>query len=638
MAGKLRLTILVVVLVSLLGFDTVAAADRPLPGNPCPMDLPGKQSDWTEQEHWVWKEVCEYRTADLKKKYGGKSSSFDAKDWPEKRNLRQRFLKAILMNEPYRSIPVEGVRISGARFRETLNLENGRLEGSLRLEQSRIDGDLLMEAVKISAGLSLEGTAIFGKAQLMRAKIDGLLNMQNVHVTGELGMEGVEVGHLLMRGARLKAAKLSWGKIGGTLSMERVEVTGALEMYYIQSANLDMTDTKLVNVGLTDASINGRVYLVRARLNGTLNMEGAHLGHLVIQQAKLDNVILARSKVNGILSMDGTEVTGWLNMDSIYVGKGLYMRTMKLAGADLSRGKIDGIAYLDNTIVLGGLVMESVQITQHLIMRRGKFTHVHLVSLSTGGHLVLSGSTLGTVILMHARVGGTFAIGSSDDGPAQWDPDAMLFLRDTSAYGLQDSTKGCKRDQDRCLDAWPKRVDLSGFTYQQFGGLETEEDMASRPAEWWEGWLAKHEQYSPQPYEQLASVLRKFGYEQKAYDILYAGKNRNRAESPWPTRLWLTMHWALIGYGLRLHRALGWTLLLILLGAGVLRISGEGPRNRMPYGIAYSFDLLLPIVKLREHHYNIDLHGWSRYYFYAHRLMGYMLASFLIAGLAGLTK
>ncbi len=37
-------------------------------------------------------------------------------------------------------------------------------------------------------------------------------------------------------------------------------------------------------------------------------------------------------------------------------------------------------------------------------------------------------------------------------------------------------------------------------------------------------------------------------------------------------------------------------------------------------------------------HYDVDLQGIVRYYFYFHQAMGYVLASFLIAGLSGLTK
>ena len=57
-------------------------------------------------------------------------------------------------------------------------------------------------------------------------------------------------------------------------------------------------------------------------------------------------------------------------------------------------------------------------------------------------------------------------------------------------------------------------------------------------------------------------------------------------------------------------------------------ISGHGP----PDIISYSFDMLLPIIRLRESHYQVDLKTWARYYFYFHKIMGYVLASFLIAG------
>ena len=52
----------------------------------------------------------------------------------------------------------------------------------------------------------------------------------------------------------------------------------------------------------------------------------------------------------------------------------------------------------------------------------------------------------------------------------------------------------------------------------------------------------------------------------------------------------------------------------------------------------YSLDQLLPIINLSKHHDDIRLGLGARYYFYFHMITGYVLASFLIAGLAGLTK
>ncbi|MDH5639503.1 MAG: hypothetical protein OEZ04_13535, partial [Nitrospinota bacterium] len=60
-----------------------------------------------------------------------------------------------------------------------------------------------------------------------------------------------------------------------------------------------------------------------------------------------------------------------------------------------------------------------------------------------------------------------------------------------------------------------------------------------------------------------------------------------------------------------------------------------------PSGIAYSLDMLLPIVKLRSLHYSKEfdlVNHWARWYFYFHQLMGWALALFLAAGLSGLTK
>jgi hypothetical protein len=50
--------------------------------------------------------------------------------------------------------------------------------------------------------------------------------------------------------------------------------------------------------------------------------------------------------------------------------------------------------------------------------------------------------------------------------------------------------------------------------------------------------------------------------------------------------------------------------------------------------------MLLPVIQLRKQHYKIaeTLEGWVRYYFYFQRLIGYVLGSFFIAGLSGLTQ
>ena len=91
-------------------------------------------------------------------------------------------------------------------------------------------------------------------------------------------------------------------------------------------------------------------------------------------------------------------------------------------------------------------------------------------------------------------------------------------------------------------------------------------------------------------------------------------------------------------FGHHVERSIVWIVGLVLLGAAVLGISGQGKKNGMPIGLSYSFDMLLPIIRLRHSHQSVDLLGWPRYYFYCHKIAGFVLASFLIAGISGLTK
>jgi hypothetical protein len=111
-----------------------------------------------------------------------------------------------------------------------------------------------------------------------------------------------------------------------------------------------------------------------------------------------------------------------------------------------------------------------------------------------------------------------------------------------------------------------------------------------------------------------------------------------------------------IGYGLGLKyfRSLGWVATLTLLGAGILLNSGEWhvPGTLFGFGpwpvsgeksagvvaaFIYSLQTLLPFTEIQKFE-NVHLTGFVAVYFLIHRLLGYALAAFLAAGVAGLTQ
>jgi len=65
---------------------------------------------------------------------------------------------------------------------------------------------------------------------------------------------------------------------------------------------------------------------------------------------------------------------------------------------------------------------------------------------------------------------------------------------------------------------------------------------------------------------------------------------------------------------------------------------GQGRLAKKAYAFAYSLDMHLPVVRLHEPHYTITLHGPTRYYFFIHKIMGYVLVSLLFAGLTGILE
>jgi len=138
-------TFIPIILFVIIASPLLSAAEVSTEGKPA---LPGEScqtapiESWTQQEKWVWKQVCERKIADFNKAegYGGKLDPKKGEEWPETRVLRPAFLETILLHEPYRSaLPRQGVRIVGAWFTESLDLSFAILVQQLWLDYSRFE-------------------------------------------------------------------------------------------------------------------------------------------------------------------------------------------------------------------------------------------------------------------------------------------------------------------------------------------------------------------------------------------------------------------------------------------------------------------------------------------------------------------
>ncbi len=132
--------------------------------------------------------------------------------------------------------------------------------------------------------------------------------------------------------------------------------------------------------------------------------------------------------------------------------------------------------------------------------------------------------------------------------------------------------------------------------------------------------------YNPQPFEQLAKVLRESGYPGKADAILFAARDHQRDSpaTPWPTKAKLWVLWGLIGYGYHNWIAVFWFAGLILLGACVYDyVLTFGSCARDSDYFWYSFDMALPLIELDKRHENVELGRGATVYFYFHKMAGF---------------
>ncbi len=553
-------------------------------------------SDWSPQEEWVWEQISQGEIADFNNAegYGGKLDPREPKGWKENRILRPKFLETILLQEPYRNdLTHRGVRIAGAWFKERLDFSNATIPSQLWLDGSHFEQKVDLSFLKLPFQLSLKGSVFVSSLILVRAKIE-IINMSSSTFNSTLNMNSLEVGSSLFM--RKKA--------------------------------------QFADVDLVSAKIGGQLDVSSSTFNGTLNMNSLEVGsHLLMRdKAQLGKVNLTSAKIKGQLDMRSSTFKRALIMNSLEVGSHLLMRDKaQFACVNLTSAKIKGQLDMRSSTFKYALIMNSLEVGSHLLMKNTVVKKSILLTFARiKGNLDISGAKLSSLNLTGTKVVQEFRLGSGSHLPVKWKDNSELILSNTEVGNLQDVPK-----------SWPDTLKLDGFVYQ-FSEDDTT-DMATRKISWFKKWLGKQKNYSPRPYQQLAKILKNAGYEDKATEILFEGKKRQQKKTKTLSRnwWWLVLQRIFIGYGYHNFRVLYWVFIFWGLGMVTLRLSGQDVqvvKDVKYWGLCYSLDMLLPIIELHKPHYNIVLEGWVRVYFYVHKIFGYVLASFLIAGLSGLTK
>jgi hypothetical protein len=407
-------------------------------------------------------------------------------------------------------------------------------------------------------------------------------------------------------------------------------ITGKLDLSYLAVIH---------PLTLLDCSIADGIDFSHARVNSIdlrHSWTGTIDGDLSIMQGDLD----LRMGRYGSISLFRAEIGGNLDLSfSRLVGDPPLAAALAAIGGDV---------VLDNGVETAGLIdLRLAKIGQSLSVNDARFT----------------GRAENGLNAERAMIGGTL----------YWDD---ITKTAHTELDLGDVHAGALWDDEQSWPA-PGNLYLDGFTYKDFAGGPGDGPARLR----WLRLQPRALQAQPQPYHQLAQVLRDAGREEGAVQVEIARENALLTAGRMNTasRLWLEALRVTIGYGYRPLRALWWILGFVLLGtllfrrgyrSGLITPTEEGayhafietgapPRHYPPFSsFVYSLENFLPVVDLHQGTYwrpnpyhrarsrrrKVERSGNTlsarllRGYLWIHILAGWTITPLLFAGLAGLLR
>ena len=553
----------------------------------------------------------------------------NAAKWVAGRVIRSGLLRWLCSQaQAARLVAPAGVRVTGARIEGRLDLLFVRVPFALALLECAIPNGLDLVNAHLP-GLFLGGSHT-GTIRADGLNVAGDLFLRDgFHASGELRLLGARVGGNLdcfggvFEGAETQLPEGT--KVKVALGADWIEVRGSV----------------VLGEGF---SACGGVRLLGARVGGDLECRGG-----TFENPGGDALIADRLDVKGNVYLDkGFLASGVVRLLGARVGGDLSCRGGTFenpGGRALGADRLDvkGNVHLNEGFRASGEVrLPGARVGGNVECRGGTFKNTGGVALSgetahVEGALFLDGecSIMGRLNLAHAH--------------------ARVLV-----------------DDPQC---WPERgrLALDGFTYEAVHGI-TE---AAKRLDWLERQYPESPKdwrgtFRPQPYDQLARVLRQMGHDGDARDVL-VGKHRHlrrygrlgRGRRAWDWFLGFT-----VGHGHNL-----WLLLfrfampLFFLGtlvfwqadrAGLMvsvctskDAAAEQAGRFCPW--VYSLDVMLPIVNLHQEESwrpdpsrgaripSLDWHvPWAgravQCYFWGQILLGWGLTTLLVAALTGIIR
>ncbi len=418
-------------------------------------------------------------------------------------------------------------------------------------------------------------------------------------------------------------------------------------------------------VRIREARIPDRVDLHNFTIPVELAIDHSYLPRgMDLRGAKIPGLRLLNSH-SGQLRLGAIAVTHDLDIEGDVVSGASYLPGL----IDLTSAQIGGFLILgESRVTLGAAAGQTAVGAMGLSVRQ----NLSMWGLQTDGVVDLRNANINADLeIEYAKFVGAGLTGLEAQNATV--KDALIWNKITTTpntiFDVTDARVGSLIDDDT---SWPHpgKLFIDGFVYDRLtcdgdNTLPFTEftncrlNVASRLK--WLG-LQSSSTYYPQPYLQLAAILKARGDLSGARRVLIAGQNEQMrlGNLSLAQRLWGWLLWATIDYGYESYWALLWAALLVVIGGVLVRLGHDAgvmkpvePVRKQAAPLVYSLDVFTPIVDLR-----LQRNWWPdptksgtakllgrkiavrgsilRAYLWFHIVAGYILTVLFVAGVSGL--
>jgi hypothetical protein len=408
------------------------------------------------------------------------------------------------------------------------------------------------------------------------------------------------------RGLGVHAAKitgslaLSLSTVPFSLSFSQCGLTGEADMTSMKIPQLTLIGSRTKSLLAEGADIKYNLLLQKVVVEGEVRLIAAQIGMALNCKGSTFRNRLENTKLGKAFDADRIRVEGGIFLHEGFSAEG----EVRMSGARASTLSFAGSFRNPSGFAL---LAENAKVDGNVFLGLSADGVVDLFGIQVGGSLKCQGGTFGNLILRTAVVRGVFV----------WQGVHCVRLD----LGL--ASAGTITDERA---AWPDpgHLILDGLVYQGMSDCPT--DAKTRLE-----WIDRQGEFKPQPYRQLAKVLREMGDDDGAKQVLFELQSRTRAEDRRrfihsPVR-WLfqsgadVISYATVGYGVYPEKAFwglcGFTVLGWIVHRRAQRVGAMAPTDQSAYerfhadGVTprgyppfspfiYSLENCVPLVKLGQ--------------------------------------